>query len=124
MMFITISAAAYLLVNNLYHYEVIIVPVIIYQVLDFFKFHKKAQQDVEQFVESIHYRDFSRNFDVKHAPQDLQRLRKGFNDINTTFKVISKEKETQLEYPILSFISREVFYNFHGFGCQVVDCQI
>lgn len=98
MMFITISAAAYLLVNNLYHYEVIIVPVIIYQVLDFFKFHKKAQQDVEQFVESIHYRDFSRNFDVKHAPQDLQRLRKGFNDINTTFKVISKEKETQYQY--------------------------
>jgi len=97
-MFITISASAYLLVSNLYHYEVLIVPVIIYQVLDFFKFHKKAQQEVEQFVESIHYRDFSRYFDVKHAPQELQKLRKGFNDINTTFKVISKEKETQYQY--------------------------
>ena len=97
-MFLTITASAYLLVNNLYQYEVIMVPVIIYQVYDFFKFHKKAQQEVELFVESIHYRDFSRHFDVKHAPQELQKLRKGFNDINTTFKVISKEKETQYQY--------------------------
>ena len=28
----------------------------------------------------------------------LQPLRKGFNEINTTFKVISKEKETQYQY--------------------------
>jgi signal transduction histidine kinase len=49
-------------------------------------------------VEAIHYRDFSRNFDVKHAPAELQTLRKGFNEINTTFKIISKEKETQYQY--------------------------
>jgi len=74
------------------------VPVIIFQVLDFYKFHKKAQEEVEQFVESVHYRDFSRYFDVKHAPLELQPLRKGFNEINTTFKVISREKETQYQY--------------------------
>lgn len=73
-------------------------PVIIFQVLDFYKFHKKAQEEVEQFVESVHYRDFSRYFDVKHAPLELQPLRKGFNEINTTFKVISREKETQYQY--------------------------
>ena len=28
----------------------------------------------------------------------MQPLRKGFNEINTTFKVISKEKETQYQY--------------------------
>ena len=71
---------------------------IIFQILDFFRFHKKAQEEVEQFVESIHYRDFSRYFDVKHAPLELQPLRKGFNEINSTFKVISKEKETQYQY--------------------------
>lgn len=97
-MFATITGAAFLLVHQLYQFEILAVPIIIYQLLDFFKFNKKAQQEVEQFVESIHYRDFSRHFDVKHAPQDLQRLRKGFNDINTTFKVISKEKETQYQY--------------------------
>ncbi len=97
-MFGTITGAAFLLVHELYQFEILAVPIIIYQVLDFFRLHKKAQQEVEQFVESIHYRDFSRHFDVRHAPQDLQKLRKGFNDINTTFKVISKEKETQYQY--------------------------
>jgi len=98
LMFITISIASYILVINQYLYEVVVFPVIIYQVIDFFKFHKKAQEEVAQFVESVHYRDFSRYFDVKHAPLELQPLRQGFNDINTTMKVISKEKETQYQY--------------------------
>ena len=98
LMFLTISIASYLLVSGQYPYEIIIVPIIIFQVIDFFKFHKKAQDEVEQFVESVHYRDFSRYFDVKHAPLELQPLRQGFNDINTTMKVISKEKETQYQY--------------------------
>ena len=72
--------------------------VIIYQVIDFYRFNKKAQDEVAHFVEAIHYRDFSRNFDVKHAPLELQPLRKGFNEINTTFKVISREKEMQYQY--------------------------
>ena len=64
----------------------------------FFVFKRKAQDELNEFVESVHYRDFSRYFDVKHAPIELQPLRKGFNEINTTFKVISKEKETQYQY--------------------------
>jgi nitrogen fixation/metabolism regulation signal transduction histidine kinase len=66
--------------------------------VDFYRFHKKAHEELDQFVESIHYRDFSRSFDVKHAPVEIQPLRQGFNEINTTFKVISKEKETQYQY--------------------------
>src|SRR5450432_4771247 len=90
LMFGTLTGAAWLLVKG-NGYIISLLPVIIFQVIDFYNFHRKAQQEVEQFVESIHYRDFSRHFDVRHAPQDLQKLRKGFNDINTTFKVISKE---------------------------------
>lgn len=98
LMFVSISVAAFLLTSNQIVYEIIIVPVIIYQVIDFFKLHKKAQDEVDQFVESVHYRDFSRYFDVKQAPLELQPLRKGFNDINLTMKSISKEKETQYQY--------------------------
>jgi len=98
LLIVTITTAAFLLVKGLYLYEIFAIPVIIFQVMDFFKFHKKAQEEVEQFVESVHYRDFSRYFDVKHAPLELQPLRKGFNEINSTFKVISKEKETQYQY--------------------------
>src|SRR5687768_3516847 len=98
LLFITLTAAAFLLVKELYVYLLLAGPVIIYQLADFYRFHKKAHDELKQFVESIHYRDFSRNFDVKHAPLELQPLRQGFNDINTTFKVISKEKETQYQY--------------------------
>jgi two-component system, NtrC family, nitrogen regulation sensor histidine kinase NtrY len=98
LMFLVLSLGAYLLVNAQYVYLLVLVPVISYQLYDFFMFHKKAQDEVDQFVESVHYRDFSRYFDVKQAPLELQPLRKGFNEINSTFKVISKERETQYQY--------------------------
>ncbi|HEX8334209.1 MAG TPA: HAMP domain-containing sensor histidine kinase [Segetibacter sp.] len=97
-LFITLCAASFLLVQGLYIYIAFVIPVIIYQVVEFYRFHQKAHDELNQFVESIQYRDFSRNFDVKHAPVDLQPLRKGFNQINSTFKIISKEKETQYQY--------------------------
>src|SRR6185369_3951699 len=81
-----------------YVYLLIAVPVILYQVVEFFKFQRKAHEELGQFVEAVHYRDFSRYFDVKHAPAELQPLREGFNQINSTFKIISKEKETQYQY--------------------------
>ncbi|HJS56423.1 MAG TPA: ATP-binding protein [Chitinophagaceae bacterium] len=98
LLFITLSAASFLIVRGIYVYLLLLTPVIIYQLVDFYRFHKKAHDELNQFVESVHYRDFSRSFDVKHAPVDIQPLRQGFNEINTTFKVISKEKETQYQY--------------------------
>ena len=97
-LFITLSFASFLVVKQWYVYLLMAAPVIIYQLIDIFRFQKKAQDELNEFVESVHYRDFSRYFDVKHAPIELQPLRKGFNEINTTFKVISKEKETQYQY--------------------------
>jgi signal transduction histidine kinase len=96
--FLTITTAALIIVKAQFVYLTIIIPVIVFQLIDFYRFNRKAQDEVEQFVESIHYRDFSRYFDEKHAPLELKPLRKGFNEINTTFKVISKEKETQYQY--------------------------
>ncbi|QXV64464.1 HAMP domain-containing histidine kinase [Mucilaginibacter sp. 21P] len=81
-----------------YLFMVITIPLVVYSMLDLIRFNKKAQDEVNQFVESIHYRDFSRHFDVRKAPTELKPLRKGFNDINTTFKVISRERETQYQY--------------------------
>jgi len=98
LLFITLSFTSFLVVKQWYVYLLIATPVIIYQLIDIFRFQKKAQDELNEFVESVHYRDFSRYFDVKHAPIELQPLRKGFNEINTTFKVISKEKETQYQY--------------------------
>ena len=87
-----------ILVKGWYIYLVLLIPTLIYQVLEFIKFQGKTHEELNQFVEAVHYRDFSRYFDVKQAPLELQPLREGFNEINTTFKVISKEKETQYQY--------------------------
>jgi len=100
LLFIAVSATALIVVNGqgVLLYTVITIPLVVYSVLDLIRFNKKAQDEVNQFVESIHYRDFSRHFDVRKAPNELKPLRKGFNDINTTFKLISRERETQYHY--------------------------
>src|SRR5690348_9031507 len=118
LMFVTLSTAAFLLVKEWYVYLLLVIPVIAYQLMELFRFHRKAHEELDQFVESVHYRDFSRYFDVKHAPVDLQPLRKGFNDINTTFKVISKEKETQYQYlqKILELVDTGILSYEHESG--------
>lgn len=97
-LFVTLLAAAFILLNGLYVYILIVLPLIVFELIDMVRFNKKAQEEIGQFVESIHYRDFSRHFDVGKAPGELKELRKGFNDINSTFKLISREKETQYHY--------------------------
>src|SRR3569623_388476 len=100
LMFVTLSVTSYIFMGGMCTkmFFVITLPLITYQVLDLIRFQKKAQDEVSQFVESIHYRDFSRHFDVRRAPTELKPLRKGFNEINSTFKLISRERETQYHY--------------------------
>ncbi|GAA4311304.1 sensor histidine kinase [Mucilaginibacter gynuensis] len=73
-------------------------PLLLYIISRMIHFQKKAQDEVEQFVEAIQYRDFSRHFDVRKAPNELKPLRHGFNEINATFKQITRERETQYQY--------------------------
>jgi hypothetical protein len=75
---ISLFVLAWLILLSQAVYIIVFLPVLIYQLADFYKFHKKAHDELAQFVESVHYRDFSRYFDVKHAPPDLQPLREGF----------------------------------------------
>jgi two-component system, NtrC family, nitrogen regulation sensor histidine kinase NtrY len=98
LLFAIMFVAALLLVKHYYLYAAVTAPILIYQFYDLYQLLNKAQNEVKEFAESIHYRDFSRHFNVKHAPAELQPLREGFNEINSTFKVISREKETQYVY--------------------------
>jgi two-component system nitrogen regulation sensor histidine kinase NtrY len=97
-LFATLTAMAFIVVNSAFIYLVFILPIIVYQMVDLIRFQKKAQDELNQFVQSIHYRDFSRHFDERKAPNELKPLRKGFNEINSTFKLISRERETQYHY--------------------------
>jgi two-component system nitrogen regulation sensor histidine kinase NtrY len=98
LLFVTLFLLSWLLLKDYYIYVALLAPVLIYQFYDLYQLLNKAQNEVKEFAESIHYRDFSRYFNVKQAPAELQPLREGFNEINTTFKVISREKETQYVY--------------------------
>jgi signal transduction histidine kinase len=97
-LFVALTVASYLLVSKNYNYLVLLTPVILYQLIEFYRYHFRGQKELEQFVESIRYRDFSRNFSVKKAPLELRSLREGFNQITNTFKEITKEKETSFQY--------------------------
>jgi two-component system nitrogen regulation sensor histidine kinase NtrY len=121
LLFATLSITSFLLVKGWFVYMLLAVPVIIYQVVELYRFQRKAHDELEQFVESVHYRDFSRYFDVKHAPLEIQTLRKGFNEINTTFKVISKEKETQYQYlqKILELVDTGIL-SYEGTSGEIV----
>lgn len=98
LLFLVMMLLAWFVINKYFLLLALLIPVGIFLMYSIYNMLKKAQDEVQEFVESIHYRDFSRYFNVKQAPAELQTLRKGFNDINSTFKVISKEKETQYQY--------------------------
>ncbi len=59
---------------------------------------RKAYSELNDFVESVRYKDFSRRFNINKAPLELRKLRSGFNEINDAFRNISREKETQYQY--------------------------
>ncbi len=98
MLFIVISIASWILVKGWYSYLFILIPAIVYLVYDLCRSQMTVYYEINDFVEAVHYRDFSRNFDIRHAPLALKPLRKGFNSINATLKRISREKETQYQY--------------------------
>lgn len=98
LLFLSLCAAAYVLVSGSYLYLLLLLPIIVLQVGELMRFNRRAQKELVQFVESIQYRDFSRHFDIARAPAELKPLRQGFNEINAAFKAMSKEKETQYHY--------------------------
>lgn len=98
LLFAVLLAACWLLVSGYFLFAAITIPFLLYQMYDLYSLLKKAQDEIKEFAQSIHYRDFSRYFNVKQAPAEVQQLREGFNEINSAFKVISREKETQYVY--------------------------
>lgn len=91
-------AASIVLVKQWYAAEIILVPLIGWLLYDSYNYHRRAAKEIEQFVETIQHRDFSRHFNTETIAPELQPLRKGFNEIIATFKAMSKEKETQFLY--------------------------
>ena len=67
-------------------------------VINFYKFVVKRFMDMDDFFESIKYRDFSRLYVESKVSQDIGELRKGFNLVIKTIKTIDSERQAQFLY--------------------------
>jgi two-component system, NtrC family, nitrogen regulation sensor histidine kinase NtrY len=93
----SITAAAYCIVSGKYTLLIFAVLVLIFQILNFVQFINKTNIELSQFIEAVQYRDFSLQFTEKNAPVSVRQLRRAFNQINSTFKQLSSEREEQYQ---------------------------
>ncbi|MFI8377452.1 sensor histidine kinase [Leeuwenhoekiella sp. NPDC079379] len=63
-----------------------------------YRFLIRRFEEMDDFFESVKYRDFSRWFSEKHGPQDIRTLHKGFNNVNKSIKAINNERQAQFVY--------------------------
>ena len=94
----SITAAAFCIVSNRYTLLIFVGLTIFFQILNFIQFINKTNTELSQFIEAVQYRDFSLKFTEKNAPVSVRQLRRAFNQINTTFKQLSSEREEQYQY--------------------------
>jgi len=66
--------------------------------INLYRFVTKRFIAMDDFFESVKYRDFSRWFSEKHGSQDIRELHKGFNLVNRTIKSINNERQAQFVY--------------------------
>ncbi|MGO4912901.1 sensor histidine kinase [Leeuwenhoekiella sp. W20_SRS_FM14] len=67
-------------------------------IYNLYRFLIRRFEEMDDFFESVKYRDFSRWFSEKHGPQDIRTLHKGFNNVNKTIKAINNERQAQFVY--------------------------
>ena len=70
----------------------------IFSFYNLYKFAIKRFVEMDDFFESVKYRDFSRWFTEENGPQDIRELHKGFNAVNRTIKAINSERQAQYVY--------------------------
>ncbi len=67
-------------------------------IINLYKFVLKRFIEMDDFFESVKYRDFSRWFVETKGSQDIRELHKGFNLVNNTIKSINRERQAQFVY--------------------------
>jgi len=71
---------------------------VILTVYEFFRFLSKRFEVIDDFFESVKYRDFSRHYLAENKSRDIRRFYVGFNTVNEVVREINSEKETQYLY--------------------------
>ncbi len=66
--------------------------------LNLHKFLLRRFTEIDDFFESVKYRDFSRRFVEDLGPRDIRQLHKGFNEVNRVVREINAKKELHYLY--------------------------
>lgn len=98
LLFIALTGLAFALVERNYPVLGIAAVSSILITYNLCRFTVKRIEAIDDFFESVKYRDFSRWFVEGKGPKDIQMLHKGFNEVNRTIKEINNEKEAQYVY--------------------------
>ena len=75
-----------------------ILPVIIHQCYRLILAITMSLREFQELVETVRYRDFSRRFFRRKAPEYIQKMHDGFNVICDVINTVNIEKETQYQY--------------------------
>ncbi len=95
---IVTGVLAYCVLESHYLVATVSLIVLILITYEFFRFLSRRFTIIEDFFESIKYRDFSRHYLEKNKSRDIQSLYQGFNTVNEVVRKINTEKETQYLY--------------------------
>jgi len=72
--------------------------VIIYQIYEIIRYVEKTNRLLKNFLESIRYSDFTRNFQVQGLGHSFDKLQESFNSVIKDFQKIRAEKEEHYFY--------------------------
>ncbi len=97
-LFITLLALVFLLLKQQWIYALFTLPFLLWAIGYFVRYTTRIGKEMREFVEAIHYRDFTRHYALGKSPVELQSLRSGLNEINNEFRTIMRERETQHQY--------------------------
>jgi two-component system, NtrC family, nitrogen regulation sensor histidine kinase NtrY len=117
LLLIGITGVSFTLVHNNLLSLIFLLAFVVLQIYLLIKFLNQRNVELTQFVEAIQYKDFTQSFNEKHSPASLKNMRKAFNTLNNTFKILSIEKEAQHQYlqKILEIVDTGILsYNHMG----------
>jgi len=98
LLFIVVTLFCWCLLKGFYLYALLVFPGCAWMLSLNFRSQLRAYKELEEFAEAARYRDFTRFFPLQHAGPEIKPLRGAFNEINSVFKKISNERETQYQY--------------------------
>lgn len=78
-----------------YVWTVVLALCMLWCIFTYNRYLNAIRTEMDHFMESLRYKDFTRHFDETAVPLERRWLREYFNQVNGMFRDMSKERETQ-----------------------------